>query len=101
MTIPLGGVTTGGEPGGVGGVAPDGSGVVSGVGADGSGTGPPASVRVSPRTINSLRFVVTLMCLVPEIPSCTVIVAVPSLSISAFTVWRRRMRFGSEVLPCR
>ena len=78
MTIPPGGVTAGGEPGG-GGVDPGGSDVVSGVGADGSGTGTPASVPPSRRTISSFLFVVTLMRSVPEMPSCTVIVAVPSL----------------------
>ena len=79
MTIPPGGVI-GGEPGGVGGVAPDGSGFSSGFGADGTGTGTPASVVTpSRRTISSFLFVVTLMRSVPEMPSCTVIVAVPSL----------------------
>ena len=78
MTIPPGGVI-GGEPGGVGGVAVDGSGFSSGFGGGGTGTGPPASVRPSRRTISSLWFVVTLMRSVPEMPSCTVIVAVPSL----------------------
>ena len=78
MTIPPGGVI-GGEPGGVGGVAPDGSGFSSGFGGGGTGTEPPASVPPSRRTISSFLFVVTLMRSVPEMPSCTVIVAVPSL----------------------
>ena len=78
MTIPPGGVIDG-ELGGVGGVAPDGSGFSSGFGGGGGGTEPPASVPPSSRTISSFLFVVTLMRSVPEMPSCTVIVAVPSL----------------------